>query len=188
LRELAVIVGVGLLSIGGIGVAGVAGSPTNGAAAGTTGASGSSGALGSTGTGGATGGRASHGGGSVSSGVLCAGLLGSGILGNVFTVAPMPAAQRSDPNTAIQFTQIWSNTHQATVGGRPPDGVPHAKPAVATVKLPIAFSAADRRRFEAAGWTARAAAGGHGTQYCLQNSAGDGATPSQGMICVSAVD
>jgi hypothetical protein len=48
---------------------------------------------------------------------------------------------------------------------------------VATVKLPIGFSADDRQKFQAAGWQVREAAIGHGATYCL-------ASPSKGMICV----
>jgi len=107
--------------------------------------------------------------------LLCAELLGSGVLGNILTVAPLTAA--TDPNTAIQFSKIWSDTQHATVGGAPPVAAAHPKPVVATVKLPIGFSADDRQKFEAAGWQVRAAPAGHGALYCL-------ASASQGMICV----
>ncbi len=107
--------------------------------------------------------------------LLCAELLGSGVLGNILTVAPLTAA--TDPNTAIQFSKVWSDTEHATVGAAPPVPAPQPKPVVATVKLPIGFSADDRQKFEAAGWQVRAASAGHGVTYCL-------ASASQGMICV----
>jgi hypothetical protein len=85
------------------------------------------------------------------SNLLCAGLLGSSFLGNVLTVAPLPGTHKSDPDTAIQFTLIWSDLQHATVGGQAPVAVAHARPVVAVVKLPIEFSPAtatprDRQR------------------------------------------
>ncbi len=165
-----------------------AGTGSTAAAAGGTGATSAAGtaaAAGRTATGTGTGSSA-NGAGLSRSNLLCAGLLGSGVLGNVLTVAPMTAAN-SDPNTAIQFTKIWSDTHQATVGGPPPAAVPHTKPMVATVKLPIAFSAAERQQFEQAGWKLRPESGGHGA-YCLENAGRPegGGAPTPGMICVTA--
>ena len=51
--------------------------------------------------------------------------------GNVLTVAPLPDTRKSDPNTAIQFTRIWSDSQHATVGGQAPVPVSHALPVLA---------------------------------------------------------
>lgn len=207
------------------------------------------------------------------SSLLCAGLLGSGTLDSVLTLAPVTMTATTDPRTAIQFSRIWSDTHQATVGGGATDGGPadgeqgyggqadvgqaygaqayggqaaggqaygsgasggqaaggqaygggaygggasgsrvpagsqmsvggnapvggdarvaasQMKAVVATVKLPIAFSASDRRRFEVAGWKPVAEPADHRTTYCLANAGRrDQGTSStgRGMICVVA--
>jgi hypothetical protein len=175
--------GIGLLSAASLAVAGLPGD------AGTTGRTGSSVAATSPASAAASGTAASGTGtagsatasrtGTTRSGanLLCAGLLGSGVLGNVLTVAPLTTATSADPRTAIKFSKIWSDTQHATVSASPPAAASPPKPVVATVKLPIAFSADDRQKFEAAGWQTRAASAGGGATYCL--------TPaSQGMICV----
>jgi hypothetical protein len=120
-------------------------------------------------------------------GLLCAALIGSGIFGDIFTVAPMTPAHREDPSTAVEFAPIWSDTHQATVGSQTSGGPPQIKPAVAMVKLPISFSETDRQRFVAAGWKAHSNPAGI-VSYCLDR-AGRGAPASaaaQAMICVTA--
>ncbi len=113
------------------------------------------------------------------SALLCAGLLGSGALADIFTVAPLTQASRGDPNTSIQFGPIWSEAHQTQIGSTPSRTPPSASPAVAFIRLPIAFSPADRQRFEAAGWRPRPDDSGHGPTYCLERSA-------RGMVCVAA--
>lgn len=120
------------------------------------------------------------------SGLLCAGLLESGILGDVFTVAPV-SAHREDRGSAIQFAPIWSDSHQATVGEATPVEPPKNKPAVAIIKLPISFSEADRQKFAAAGWKPHTA-GNHVTTYCLDRAgrSDNTTTVTQGMICVTA--
>lgn len=121
-------------------------------------------------------------------GLLCAGLLESGLLGDVFTVAPVTPARRQDPGSAIQFAPIWSNSHQATVGDSSPAEPSKSKPAVAIIKLPISFSEADRQKFAAAGWKPHKR-GTVGISYCLDRAAqSDGAASpmTQGMICVTA--
>jgi len=110
-------------------------------------------------------------------GLLCAGLLESGILGDVFTVAPVGTARREDPGSAIQFAPIWTDSHQATVGDTTGVDGPRGKAAVAIIKLPISFSETDRRRFAAAGWKPHKS-GSLGIDYCLDRT--------QGMICVTA--
>jgi len=151
----------------------------------------SSAALPSAGKSGASG--ASNAGASRSN-LLCAGLLGSSFLGNVLTVAPLPDTRESDPDTAIQFTRIWSDSQHATVGGQAP-AVAHARPVVAdarpvvaVVKLPIAFSPDDRQKFEKSGWKRREEGGGHAVSYCLEGGGhrdAAGSSTAQGMICVS---
>lgn len=118
-------------------------------------------------------------------GLLCAGLLASGILGDVFTVAPVSTTHRQDPVSAIQFAPIWSDSHQATVGNTVEP--PTTKPAVAIIKLPISFSEADRQKFTAAGWKAHKT-GAHGISYCLDRAGPSNAASSvtEGMICVTA--
>jgi hypothetical protein len=131
-------------------------------------------------------GKAAHSSGSA---ILCAGLLGSGVLGDVFTIAPITAPRREDPNSAIQFAPIWSDTHQATVGAQSSAGPRQNNRAVVTVKLPISFSEADRQKFAAAGWKPRQEAGELGVSYCLDRAGQSdaAATPAvQGMICVAA--
>jgi hypothetical protein len=160
-----------------------------GSTTGTTGAnrSGNTTANGSTtanGNGGTSNGAAHYSGG----GLLCAGLLESGILGDVFTVTPVSAAHREDLGSAIQFTPIWSDSHQATVGDTSPVEPPKSKPAVAIIKLPISFSEADRQKFAAAGWKPRKT-GALGISYCLDRAGPTAAAASpvtQGMICVTA--
>jgi hypothetical protein len=123
------------------------------------------------------------------SSILCAGLLGSGILGDVFTIAPLDAPRREDPNTAIQSGPIWSDTHQTTIGAPPSARPPQNNRAVATVRLPISFSETDRQKFVAAGWKPRRDAGGRGISYCLDRAGQSdaAATPAvQGIICVAA--
>ena len=110
-------------------------------------------------------------------GLLCAGLLESGVLGDVFTVAPVSTARREDLGSAIQFAPIWSDSHQATVGDTTQVEPPKSKPAVAILKLPISFSDADRQKFAAAGWKPHKS-GALGITYCLDRT--------QGMICVTA--
>ena len=56
-------------------------------------------------------------------------VLESGILGDVFTVAPVSGARREDPGSAIQFAPIWSDSHQATVGDSSPVEPTTSKPA-----------------------------------------------------------
>ena len=120
-------------------------------------------------------------------GLLCAGLLESGILGDIFTVAPASAVHREDRGSAIQFAPIWSDSHQTTVGDTSPVEPPKSKP-VAIIKLPISFSEADRQKFAAAGWKPHKA-GALGMSYCLDRAGRSDATASpvtQGMICVTA--
>jgi hypothetical protein len=120
-------------------------------------------------------------------GLLCAGLLESGILGDVFTVAPVSTTHREDPGSAIQFAPIWSDSHQATVGDTAPVEPPKSKPAVAIIKLPISFSEADRQKFAAAGWKPHKS-GALGISYCLDRAgrSDNAASMTQGMICVTA--
>lgn len=120
-------------------------------------------------------------------GLLCAALIGSGIFGDIFTVAPMTPAHREDPSAAVEFAPIWSDSHQATVGSPASAGPPQSRPAVAIVKLPISFSETDRQQFVAAGWKAHSNSAGV-VSYCLDR-AGRGAPASaaaQAMICVTA--
>jgi len=121
-------------------------------------------------------------------GLLCAGLLESGILGDIFTVASVSTAHHEDKGSAIQFAPIWSDSHQATVGDTTPVEPPKSKPAVAIIKLPISFSDADRQKFAAAGWKPHKAGSG-GLSYCLERAGRSDAVASsvtQGMICVTA--
>ena len=115
------------------------------------------------------------------------GLLESGILGDVFTVAPVGTAHHEDANSAIQFAPIWSDSHQATVGTTTPVEPPNSKPAVAIIKLPISFSEADRQKFAAAGWKPHKS-GALGISYCLDRAgrSDNAASVTQGMICVTS--
>jgi hypothetical protein len=120
---------------------------------------------------------------------LCAGLLASGIFGDVLTVAPITAPRRQDSNIAIQSGSIWSDTHQATVESRPAVKPSPVKPAAVSIKLPISFTGADRERFTAAGWKARAEPDGRVMSYCLDRadrSDSAASTAVHGMICVTA--
>jgi hypothetical protein len=178
-------------------------------AATTTGAGAVNGALTSAGAATNSGG---HGAGLSGQSLLCAGLLGSGALGNVLSLAPVSVTPTGDPNTAIQFSRIWSDAHRATVGGQATDGAratveppvavtrqspvggeqilaSRTKSVVATVRLPIAFSAIDRRQFEEAGWRPVVGSGDRGAVYCLDNAgraAKGKASSPQGMVCVAA--
>jgi len=119
---------------------------------------------------------------------FCSGLFGgssSGVLDSVLSVAPLTTGA-ADAKNEVQFSQIWSNTHQATVGQHRD---PLSKPLVADVKLPIAFSAADRKRFEDAGWKPRPGAIGPATSYCLESGGSreaGSAAPTRGLFCVTA--
>jgi putative hemolysin len=119
---------------------------------------------------------------------FCSGLFGgssnSGVLDSVLSVAPLTTGA-ADAKSEVQFSQIWSNTHQATVGQHRD---PPSKPLVADVKLPIAFSAADRKRFEDAGWKPRPGAIGPVTSYCLESGGSrevGTAAPATGLFCVT---
>jgi putative hemolysin len=141
------------------------------------------------GTGNSSGATGKNHGGSNPALFFCSGLFGgsssnSGVLESVLSVAPLTAGA-ADAKSAVQFSQIWSNTHQAAVGQHRD---PLSKPLVADVKLPIAFSAADRKRFEEAGWKPRPGAIGPVTSYCLESGgsreAGT-AAPARGLFCVT---
>ena len=103
------------------------------------------------------------------------------------TVPPPPTGRwRADIDHAIEFDHLWTEHHQTTVGrGAPAD----TAPVVATVRLPIEVSAAERKQFQDAGWTAHYDEARHRHLYCLEGSkpgqSASSASP-QGVLCVAS--
>ena len=96
------------------------------------------------------------------------------------------AKQPTDAEHAIEFGSLWTAEHQTTVGSRPSVD---AAPVVATVKLPIVLTAAERKQFQDAGWTPRYDETGRRQIYCLENSRradGSSAAARRGSLCVTS--
>jgi hypothetical protein len=120
------------------------------------------------------------------SNLICNLFAGSDLLAAPPATAPNAGSLESDPNRAIQFTSLWSDSHQTTVGGSTASDTTSV---IATVKLPITLSAAERKQFDDAGWKPHYDKAHHQTLYCLENSVhvhGQSAPPRQGLLCVTS--
>jgi hypothetical protein len=119
------------------------------------------------------------------SNLICNLFAGSDLLAGS-SAAPNAGSLESDPNRAIQFSPLWSDSHQATVGGSTASDTTSV---IATVKLPITLSAAERKQFDDAGWKPHYDKANHQTLYCLENSLhvhGQSAPLRQGLLCVTS--
>ena len=172
-----------LMAAGCLSAAATAAPPVSGG--GRASATGGSSTTATTGGGGNTAGAAQGHGGIAASALLCSLFSGTDLMasGSRTTRA---GAQRTDADHAIEFGSLWTAGHQTTVGSRAPAD---AAPVMATVKLPIVLSAAERKQFQDAGWTARYDAAGHRHVYCLAGSRttdGSSAVAQQGALCIAS--
>lgn len=123
--------------------------------------------------------------GLAASSLICS-LFGSGDwLADTAAATQKAGARDTDPNHAIQFGRIWTDGHQTTVGR---STVSDPASVIATIKLPITLSAAERKQFDDAGWKAHYDKASHATLYCFDKALrarGQSGAPGEGLLCVT---